>query len=77
MKKRMVGPIQKDGRCAFCISWYATEEQADKAGQIIFNRNDSYNGGFFHGAPCGRDKTFDMFGKFAVTHSGSAPMVEE
>lgn len=52
-------PVKSDGRSCFGIDWYAKEAQAEVASLVIKLRGDTYNGGWFHGMPCGRDSTFD------------------
>lgn len=48
-----------ESRICFGIEWFATESEADTAHDLIRGRGDTYNGGFFHGMPCGRDKGHD------------------
>lgn len=52
-------PILHSSRIAFAIDYFATEAEADLAGEIVRKRGDSYNGGYFDGMPCGRDSGFD------------------
>lgn len=48
-----------EGRIAFCLRWYATEELAKLAAEYVRKSGRSYNGGYFHGKPCGREESFD------------------
>lgn len=57
-KKKPV-PVQTDSRICFGLEWYATETDAKRAAKIIRDRGDTYNGGYFHGSPCGRETSFD------------------
>ena len=45
--------------CAFSIRWFATEEDANIMGAAVRASGATYNGGYYHGRPCGRDETFD------------------
>jgi hypothetical protein len=48
-----------DSRICFGISYWMTEEaamEADRIGRLLGNE---YNGGWFHGMACGRDRSFD------------------
>lgn len=61
-----------DSRICFSIEYFVTEVEADAYALIVRKRGDTYNGGFFHGMPCGRDKTWDYTDEtlgplFAVT----------
>jgi len=60
MKKRTTHPIlpqpvKVDSRICFAISYYATEADANLVAADVQRRGQTYNGGFFHGMPCGRD----------------------
>lgn len=52
-------PVTTDSRICFAIAYYATEQEANLAGDLVRRRGDTYNGGFFHGMSCGRDAGFD------------------
>lgn len=52
-------PIDTDVRICFAIAWYATEKEAKAAGAMAHENGDYYNGGWFHGMACGRDKNWD------------------
>ena len=63
-------PVKTQGRICFGIAWFTSEADAKRYAEA--HVGDTYNGGFFHGMPCGRDKGFDyvdpQHGKlFAVT----------
>ena len=48
-----------ESRICFGIIWFKTEEEAIEYGKLTNLLGITYNGGFFHGMPCGRDKTWD------------------
>ena len=52
-------PADIDSRICFGIHFYDTEEKAGVATLITKMQGNSYNGGWFHGMPCGRDTSFD------------------
>lgn len=52
-------PVKRDSRICFGIHYFATEADAKAAAAIVRKRGDTYNGGHFHGMPCGRDTGFD------------------
>jgi hypothetical protein len=60
-------PVKIDSRICFGIMYFATEADAQKAHEYVRAKGFTYNGGFFHGMPCGRDPSFDHDGLFAVT----------
>lgn len=72
-KKTVVAPVPvgRDGRNCFRVEWYASEEDAAAAAKIARDGDETYNGGFFHGMPCGRakefDRVFDGRKQYAVT----------
>lgn len=51
--------IGSDSRTCFGINYYPTEQDAMAAAKVVAERGDTYNGGWFHGMPCGRDSTWD------------------
>ena len=53
-------PVIGETRICFGIDWYATEKEADEMGEYNQKSGCVYWGGFFHGMPCGRDKTWDI-----------------
>ncbi|NBO52179.1 MAG: hypothetical protein EBU83_01910 [bacterium] len=52
-------PADIDSRICFGIEFYDSEEKAHAAHLISRLQGNTYNGGWFHGMPCGRDKSFD------------------
>jgi hypothetical protein len=66
-------PVKVERRLAFSIAWYATLAEADAAARVVRQRDDRYYGGFFHGMPCGRARSFDGAKVYAVTFRGQAP----
>jgi hypothetical protein len=48
-----------DSRICFGISYFKSEKDADKYAAHVKKLGLTYNGGWFHGMPCGRDKNFD------------------
>lgn len=65
-------PVKRDSRICFSIAYFASEADAHKYHDEVRRRGITYNGGWFHGMPCGRDKTWDhedpVLGKlYAVT----------
>lgn len=60
-------PIETSSRTCFAIEWYATEAEADERAAQVVKQGETYNGGHFHGMPCGRDRGWDRPGMFAVT----------
>jgi hypothetical protein len=60
-------PVRHESRICFGIDWYATEAEAMEADRLGREAGNTYNGGFYHGMACGRDKTWDKDGMFAVT----------
>lgn len=59
MKKKTPVPVKSDSRTCFGIEFFLTEEDAAQYARMIRRRGDTYNGGFFDGKPCGREKQFD------------------
>jgi len=57
---KMAGhPADIDSRICFGIHFFDTEEKARYATLITKVQGNTYNGGWFHGMPCGRDTSFD------------------
>jgi hypothetical protein len=50
-------PVGSDSRTCFGIKYFATEADAETFAAAI--KGQTYNGGFFHGMACGRDRSFD------------------
>lgn len=51
--------VKHDSRTAFGINFYDSEEEAVEQGAKVRASGQTYNGGYFHGRPCGRDATWD------------------
>lgn len=65
--------VKHDVRICFGLIYFDDEKTADAAGSYSTMAGHEYNGGWFHGMPCGRDKSFDhtdpKLGKlYAVTY---------
>lgn len=58
-KHRLPTPVKLESRICFGIAFYATEADATLAADAVRARGETYNGGFYHGMPCGRDTHFD------------------
>jgi len=56
-------PVKTDVRICFGIHWFATEKDAEIWGNHSFKSGNYYNGGYYHGRPCGRDKSWDYTDK--------------
>jgi len=52
-------PVKVDSRICFGIAYYTSEADAAIAAADVERRGETYNGGFFHGMACGRDKSWD------------------
>ena len=59
-------PVEIDGRTCYGIHFFDSEEKADLYGRAIALRGDTYNGGYSHGRPCGRDESWDYVRKDGV-----------
>jgi hypothetical protein len=65
--------VAYDGRICFGIAYFGSEEDATEYAAKVKAQGITYNGGWYHGRPCGRDKTWDHVDKetgkalFAVT----------
>jgi hypothetical protein len=58
--KRVVPvPVKTDSRICFGISYFTTKADAAAFDRFVAKRGDTYNGGWLHGKPCGRDQTWD------------------
>lgn len=56
-------PIKTEGRICFGIAWFDNEEDAATYHKHVRSTGHTYNGGYFHGMPCGRESRFDYFDK--------------
>lgn len=66
-------PVKLDTRICFGIAYFLTEADADAYDAHVRALGLTYNGGWFHGMPCGRDKGWDRVDPelgqlYAVTH---------
>lgn len=66
-------PVKLDTRICFGIAYFKTEADAAAYDAHVRANGITYNGGWFHGMACGRDKTWDytdpVLGPlYAVTH---------
>ena len=59
MPKSIPTPVKIESRICFGIAYFSTEADALAYAEYVRKRGDTYNGGFFHGMPCGRDTSFD------------------
>jgi len=62
-------PVYIDSRTCFGIHYYDTLEKALAFAEYVRIKGYTYNGGFFHGMPCGRDASLD----FVVTKQHCDP----
>ena len=67
--KNIPKPVKTDSRICFGIAYFTSEADAQ---QYAKANPGSYNGGFYHGQPTGRDKSWDYEDKelgylYAVT----------
>jgi len=53
------GCVYYDGRICFGIALFDDESKADAYDTKVRAKDTRYNGGWFHGRPCGRDKSWD------------------
>jgi len=58
-KSALPVPVKTDSRICFAIQYFTTEADADRFAENVREKNITYNGGFFHGMACGRDKGWD------------------
>lgn len=63
-----VKPVKQESRTCFGIEWYTTEEDAMMADARVRKEGRTYNGGLYHGMPCGRDRQWDHFDQKLGTH---------
>lgn len=60
-------PVMYEGRICFAIEWFNSEPEADVYARHVRNAGDTYNGGWFDGSACGREKRFDCDDGFGNT----------
>jgi hypothetical protein len=59
-KKQPVPEYAKyDSRICFGIAYFTTEADADRYAAHVHEQGRTYNGGYFHGMSCGREKKWD------------------
>jgi uncharacterized protein with NRDE domain len=58
-KSSVPTPVKIDSRICFAIEYFTSEEDAQAYAAIVQQRGDTYNGGWYHGMACGREKTWD------------------
>lgn len=73
VKRVLPEPVKRDSRICFSIAYFSTEADADTYAAFVREKGDTYNGGYFHGMPCGRESSRDYtdpeLGRlYAVTH---------
>jgi hypothetical protein len=61
MKRLTEAPnrVKYEGRGCFGLEFYATIEEARARAREVQRIGLTYNGGMFHGKPCGRETQFD------------------
>lgn len=61
MTKRVTipSPVKLDCRICFSIAYFTSEEDARHYAQYVRDSGFTYNGGYFHGMPCGRETRWD------------------
>ncbi len=52
-------PVKIDSRICFAINYFTTEADALAFATDVERRGITYNGGWFHGMPCGRETKWD------------------
>jgi len=52
-------PVKIDSRICFAINYFTSEADADRFSDSVIKRGITYNGGWFDGMACGRDRTWD------------------
>jgi len=72
-KSTLPTAAKQDSRICFGILYFTSEDDANVYAAHVKAQGFTYNGGWFDGMPCGRDKSFDhvddTLGQlYAVTH---------
>lgn len=52
-------PVKTSSRTCFGIAYFTREVDAEVFAAEVARTGQTYNGGFFHGMACGRDKGWD------------------
>lgn len=52
-------PAKVESRISFGIAYFTSEGDAERYAEYVQSQGYTYNGGYFHGMPCGRDTTWD------------------
>lgn len=52
-------PVKLDSRICFSIAYFTTKADAAAYAKYVRAQGYTYNGGFYHGMPCGRETTWD------------------
>jgi hypothetical protein len=60
---RAAKAVRLDSRICFSLAYFATEADAIEGGRLSAKAGNTYNGGYFHGMPCGRDRGHDHVDK--------------
>lgn len=47
------------GRISMAVRYFSSEADADRYGELVRKTGATYNGGWFHGSPLGRDRGYD------------------
>jgi hypothetical protein len=58
VKSEVPQPVMRDERISFGIKWFLSEDDAKAYAKA--HSGATYNGGWFHGMACGRDKSWDL-----------------
>ena len=60
---KSLGPecARREQRICFGLAWFDTQAAAKKYAAKVRDAGRTYNGGYFHGSPCGRNPGFDYF----------------
>lgn len=57
--EKLPEPVKIDSRICFTINYFRTKEEAARYAAFVRRQGYTYNGGWFHGRPCGREETWD------------------
>lgn len=62
-------PVERDSRTCFGIEWYDSELKANFRHLSVRLYGETYNGGWFHGMACGREKSFDYTRDYSTLYA--------